>query len=88
MLLLTPCTHSLPPPSSPPPTHTQIHQRYVWLGANSSFKAESDLAKYEKARKLKDYIDSIRTNYTRDWGSSDLRKKQARRADRQAAAIS
>lgn len=27
--------------------------KYVWLAANSSFKSESDLAKYEKARKLK-----------------------------------
>lgn len=50
--------------------------RYVWLGANSSFKSESDLLKYEKARKLKDYIDDIRKNYKKDWDSSDLRKKQ------------
>ena len=48
----------------------------MWLGATSSFKAESDLAKYEKARKLKDYIDTIRKNYTADWDSTDLRKKQ------------
>jgi DNA topoisomerase IB len=52
--------------------------RYVWLGATSSFKAESDLLKYEKARKLKDYIDNIRKNYKRDWESSDVRKKQVR----------
>jgi DNA topoisomerase-1 len=50
--------------------------RYVWLGATSSFKSESDLAKYEKARKLKDYIVTIRKNYTADWDSTDLRKKQ------------
>lgn len=50
--------------------------KYVWLGATSSFKAESDLAKYEKARKLKDYIDTIRKNYTAEWDSTDLRKKQ------------
>ena len=25
----------------------------MWLAANSTFKADSDLAKYEKARKLK-----------------------------------
>lgn len=50
--------------------------RYVWLGANSTFKSESDLQKYEKARKLKDYIDDIRENYKRDWDSKDLRKKQ------------
>lgn len=34
--------------------------KYVWLAANSTFKCESDLAKYEKARKLKDYIGPIR----------------------------
>eukprot|EP00775_Hariotina_reticulata_P011328 gene11328-11478_t len=50
--------------------------KYVWLGANSSFKSESDLAKYEKARKLKDFIVDIRKNYTRDWDSTDLCKKQ------------
>ena len=27
--------------------------KYVWLAANSVFKSDSDLAKYEKARKLK-----------------------------------
>jgi DNA topoisomerase-1 len=48
----------------------------VWLGANSTFKADSDLAKYEKARKLKDYIEDIRKNYTRDWKSDDLRRQQ------------
>ena len=34
--------------------------KYVWLAANSTFKSDSDLAKYEKARKLKDYIGPIR----------------------------
>ena len=34
--------------------------KYVFLAANSRFKAESDLAKYEKARKLKDHINAIR----------------------------
>jgi DNA topoisomerase I len=50
--------------------------KYVWLGAASSFKADSDLAKYEKARKLKDYIGTIRRNYTRDWQSKDLQRRQ------------
>ena len=50
--------------------------KYVWLGANSAFKADSDLAKYEKARKLKDSIGSIRANYTADWGAKSLVKKQ------------
>jgi DNA topoisomerase-1 len=50
--------------------------KYVFLAAGSSLKGQSDLAKYEKARKLKvtalkfrlyqHYIDTIRTNYTRD----------------------
>jgi DNA topoisomerase-1 len=50
--------------------------KYVWLGAASSFKADSDLAKYEKARKLKDHIGTIRRNYTRDWSSKDLQRRQ------------
>ncbi|KIY91426.1 DNA topoisomerase I [Monoraphidium neglectum] len=50
--------------------------KYVWLSANSTFKSSSDLLKYEKARKLKDYIDDIRRQYTKDWSSSDMRKKQ------------
>lgn len=37
--------------------------KYVWLGANSTFKTEADLEKYEKARKLKDHIDRIREDY-------------------------
>lgn len=50
--------------------------KYVFLAAGSSLKGQSDLAKYEKAKKLKvslvltllmqHHIDSIRTNYTRD----------------------
>jgi len=50
--------------------------KYVFLGATSTFKADSDLQKYEKARKLKDFIVDIRKNYERDWGSQDQRKRQ------------
>ncbi len=50
--------------------------RYVFLGATSTFKADSDLAKYEKARKLKEIIVDVRKNYERDWDSSDQRKRQ------------
>eukprot|EP00877_Chromochloris_zofingiensis_P012806 jgi/Chrzof1/777/Cz01g28140.t1 len=50
--------------------------KYVWLGANSTFKADSDLLKYEKARKLKDYITDIRANYTRDWDAKDTQRRQ------------
>ncbi|GLC44374.1 DNA topoisomerase 1 [Pleodorina starrii] len=50
--------------------------KYVFLGATSTFKADSDLAKYEKARKLKDLIVDVRKNYERDWESSDNKKRQ------------
>jgi DNA topoisomerase I len=40
--------------------------KYVFLAPGSSLKGQSDLAKYEKARKLKHHIDTIRNNYTRD----------------------
>ncbi|PNH02171.1 DNA topoisomerase 1, partial [Tetrabaena socialis] len=50
--------------------------KYVFLGATSTFKADSDLAKYEKARKLKELIVDVRKNYERDWDSSDHRKRQ------------
>jgi DNA topoisomerase-1 len=50
--------------------------KYVWLGASSAFKADSDLLKYEKARKLKEYVGAIRRNYTKDWGSKDLQRRQ------------
>ena len=48
----------------------------MFLGATSTFKADSDLAKYEKARKLKDLIVDIRRNYESDWDSSDSKKRQ------------
>jgi len=36
----------------------------VYLAANSSLKGKSDMKKYDKARKLKDYIGKIRAVYT------------------------
>lgn len=50
--------------------------KYVFLAATSTWKSESDLAKYEKARKLKDSIERIRADYTRSWGSADRREQQ------------
>lgn len=50
--------------------------KYVWLAANSKFKADSDLAKYEKARALKSRVDAIRAKYTRDWHSPDAQTRQ------------
>ena len=48
----------------------------VWLAANSSWKGKSDLAKYEKARKLKGCIDRIRKHYQAALKSSDDLQRQ------------
>lgn len=37
--------------------------KYVQLAADSRIKGENDRKKYEKARRLKNNIDSIRRNY-------------------------
>jgi DNA topoisomerase-1 len=37
--------------------------KYVFLAASSSFKGQSDLVKYEKARKLGKHIEAIRKHY-------------------------
>ncbi|KAG1364253.1 DNA topoisomerase 1 alpha [Cocos nucifera] len=50
--------------------------KYVFLAASSSLKGQSDKEKYEKARVLKDYIDDIRANYTRDFTIKDATKRQ------------
>jgi DNA topoisomerase-1 len=50
--------------------------KYVFLAANSQFKADSDLAKYERARKLKDYIEIIRKDYMKGLKSKDRIKRQ------------
>ncbi|XP_057540485.1 DNA topoisomerase 1 alpha-like [Amaranthus tricolor] len=50
--------------------------KYVFLAASSSLKGQSDKEKYEKARKLKDYIQGIRSAYTKDFTNKDMAKKQ------------
>eukprot|EP00238_Polyblepharides_amylifera_P006978 CAMPEP_0196575034 /NCGR_PEP_ID=MMETSP1081-20130531/4604_1 /TAXON_ID=36882 /ORGANISM="Pyramimonas amylifera, Strain CCMP720" /LENGTH=793 /DNA_ID=CAMNT_0041893219 /DNA_START=114 /DNA_END=2495 /DNA_ORIENTATION=- len=45
--------------------------KYVQFAAQSSIKGDSDLKKYEKARKLKDFVDRIRKDYIRGFDSSD-----------------
>ena len=40
--------------------------KYVMLAANSSIKGQSDFKKFEKARELKQHIDRIRRDYTRE----------------------
>jgi DNA topoisomerase-1 len=51
--------------------------KYVFLAASSSFKGKSDLSKYEKARKLKRYIDSIRIHYEKLLKSSEAYERQS-----------
>ncbi|XP_021849643.1 DNA topoisomerase 1 alpha isoform X1 [Spinacia oleracea] len=50
--------------------------KYVFLAASSTLKGQSDKEKYEKARKLKDYIEGIRTTYTNNFGSKDMTRQQ------------
>lgn len=50
--------------------------KYVFLNANSTFKGQSDLAKFEKARKLKDHVERIRKDYTAELTNEDPVKMQ------------
>ncbi|KAF8712923.1 hypothetical protein HU200_028705 [Digitaria exilis] len=50
--------------------------KYVFLAASSSLKGQSDKEKYEKSRKLKDHIHKIRDNYTKDFRSKDVTRRQ------------
>ncbi|KAG2398171.1 DNA topoisomerase 1 beta [Vigna angularis] len=50
--------------------------KYVFLAASSSLKGQSDKEKYEKARMLKDYIENIRSAYTKDFTNKDITKLQ------------
>lgn len=50
--------------------------KYVFLAATSSFKVDSDQAKYEKARQLKKKIKKVRKNYEEDFTSKNLRTRQ------------
>lgn len=50
--------------------------KYVFFSANSTFKSESDLEKFEKAKKLKLHIDRIRAKYKADWSSEEPLKRQ------------
>ncbi|OII74874.1 DNA topoisomerase I [Cryptosporidium ubiquitum] len=50
--------------------------KYIFLSASSGFKGMSDYNKYEKARKLKDYIDAIRDDYRKKMISGDITQRQ------------
>ncbi len=46
--------------------------RYFFLAPSSRFRGESDLAKYQKARKLYQHIEKIRKDYTKAMVSTDV----------------
>ena len=48
----------------------------MWLAANSSWKGQSDKAKYEKARELKKHITKVRADYTEGMMSKDREAQQ------------
>jgi DNA topoisomerase I len=48
----------------------------VWLAANSSWKGMSDMAKYEKARLLKQHIGKVRKDYAEGMKHGDLTAQQ------------
>ena len=50
--------------------------KYVQFGATSSIKAESDIQKYEKARKLKLAVDAIRRDYFKNMKSGSVLEQQ------------
>ena len=50
--------------------------KYVQFGATSSIKAESDIQKYEKARKLKLAVDAIRRDYFTKMKSGSILEQQ------------
>ena len=50
--------------------------KYVQFGATSSIKAESDINKYEKARKLKTAVDAIRRDYFKKMKSGTVLEQQ------------
>lgn len=50
--------------------------KYVWLAAGSAFKGMSDHAKFEKARRLSQYIEQIRRDYRKGWKAKGKEPKQ------------
>jgi DNA topoisomerase I len=50
--------------------------KYVMLGAQSTVKGQADFKKFEKARDLKKYIDTIRKDYQRDLKAESMADRQ------------
>ena len=53
-------------------TNSKSSGKYVFLAAESKIKGENDRKKYEKARRLKTRIESIRKNYEEKMRSQDV----------------
>jgi DNA topoisomerase-1 len=52
------------------------HHKYIFLAANSKFKGMNDMKKYQKARRLKEKIKTIREDYLRKIEDKDMRNRQ------------
>ncbi|XP_074841695.1 DNA topoisomerase I, mitochondrial isoform X2 [Carettochelys insculpta] len=50
--------------------------KYIMLNPSSKLKGEKDWQKYEVARRLKDVVDKIRSQYRADWKSREMKKRQ------------
>ncbi|XP_041045419.1 DNA topoisomerase I, mitochondrial-like isoform X4 [Carcharodon carcharias] len=50
--------------------------KYIMLNPSSKLKGEKDWQKYEVARRLKDKIDAIRSQYRIDWKSREMKSRQ------------
>jgi DNA topoisomerase-1 len=50
--------------------------KYIWLGSSSSFKTNSDIEKYDLARKLKKRIKTIRAKNEIELKSDDMKMRQ------------
>jgi DNA topoisomerase-1 len=53
-----------------------LQDKCVWLSANSAWKGMSDMAKYSKARMLKQHIERVRTDYTKGMADKALKMQQ------------
>uniref|UniRef100_A0A1I7VDA3 DNA topoisomerase I n=1 Tax=Loa loa TaxID=7209 RepID=A0A1I7VDA3_LOALO len=50
--------------------------KYIMLNPSSKIKGEKDYEKFETARRLKDVVENIRENYTKDLKSKEMRVRQ------------
>ncbi|KAG9470251.1 hypothetical protein GDO78_018474 [Eleutherodactylus coqui] len=50
--------------------------KYIMLNPSSKLKGEKDWQKYEIARRLKNVVDQIRSQYRTDWKSREMKKRQ------------